>query len=167
MNMLAGSQVCLIASPQQGRQPSLFPGRQENRTPSELLMPDWAITPGSSLALIGNAAAQTFGQSGPLIRGVFDRGRWRLRRTRVRGWNQLWNCCTHRLRPASPIAPRRLNGRQQNDGPGAPRQRNKTTGPGDQRGGDEVHTDPKLPSVESRVPALPQCRKRVDGTKTL
>ena len=45
-------------------------------------MPDWAITPGSSLALIGNAAAQTFGQSGPLIRGVFDRGRWRLRRTR-------------------------------------------------------------------------------------
>jgi hypothetical protein len=157
--MLAGSQVCLIASPQQGRQPSLFPGRQKNRTPSELLMPDWAITPGSSLALIGNAAEQTFGQSGPLIRGVFDKAGRKDAGVcgghGVRGWNQLRNCSTHRLSPARPIAPRKPNGRQQNGSPGAPRQRNKTTGPGDQRGGDEVHTDPKLPSVEPPVPALP------------
>ncbi len=121
-------------------------------------MPDSATTPGPSLALIGNPAEQTLADVS--IRGVFDKeaeeatgvcgGRG------VRGWNQLRNCCTHRLRPASPIAPRKPNGRQQNRSLGSPRQRNKTTGPGDQRGGDEVHTDPKLLSVESPVPALPQ-----------
>jgi hypothetical protein len=36
-------------------------------------MPDSATTPGSSLALIGNAAEQTFGAEGILIRGVFDK----------------------------------------------------------------------------------------------
>jgi hypothetical protein len=49
-------------------------------------MPDSTLTPGSSLALIGNAAEQTCGGRADVsILGVFDRrpggSRWRLRRT--------------------------------------------------------------------------------------
>jgi hypothetical protein len=77
-------------------------------------MPDSAITPGSSLALIGNAAEQTFGAERTSRSEAFSMGGQGEAAgvcggRGVRGWNQLRNCCAHRLRPAD--CPRSVNDR--------------------------------------------------------